>query len=45
MTGEKKILYILAEVSDFWSSRLPLALAVQDKGYTVYVAAPGASLD
>ncbi|MCE7887731.1 MAG: glycosyltransferase family 1 protein [Alphaproteobacteria bacterium PRO2] len=40
-----KLLYILAETNDFWSSRLPLALAVKEKGCEVHLAAPGAARD
>lgn len=44
--GDKpRILYILAESEDFWSSRLPLALAAQEKNCEIYVAAPGAGRD
>jgi glycosyltransferase involved in cell wall biosynthesis len=38
-----KILYILAEVEDFWASRLPLAAAAKEKGAEVHLAAPGAA--
>jgi glycosyltransferase involved in cell wall biosynthesis len=40
-----KILYILAEMEDFWGSRLPLANAAKEKGCSVFVAAPGAPHD
>lgn len=40
-----KLLYILAETNDFWSSRLPLALAAKEKGCEVHLAAPGAADD
>src|SRR5688572_24067370 len=40
-----KLLYILSEVEDFWSSRLPLALAAQKKGCEILVAAPDAVAD
>jgi glycosyltransferase involved in cell wall biosynthesis len=40
-----KLLYILAETNDFWSSRLPLAMAAKEKGCEIYVAAPGAADD
>lgn len=39
----QKLLYILAETNDFWSSRLPLALAAQTKGCEIHLAAPGAA--
>lgn len=41
----KKLLYILAETEDFWSSRLQLALMAQAKGCQVHLAAPGAASD
>ncbi|MGB4107681.1 MAG: glycosyltransferase family 4 protein [Alphaproteobacteria bacterium] len=41
----QKILYVLAETGDFWSSRLPLALAAQARGCEIHLAAPGASSD
>ena len=40
-----KLLYILAETNDFWSSRLPLALAAKEKGCEIHLAAPGAADD
>lgn len=40
-----KLLYILAETNDFWSSRLPLAFAAKEKGCEIHLAAPGAADD
>jgi glycosyltransferase involved in cell wall biosynthesis len=40
-----KILYVIAEMEDFWSSRLPVALGAQERGYEVCVAFPGAASD
>lgn len=40
-----KLLYILAETNDFWSSRLPLALAAKERGCEIHLAAPGAADD
>ncbi len=45
MIQKKKILYIIAEMEDFWSSRAPLARAMHEKGYDIHVSAPGAAVN
>ncbi len=41
----RRILYVLADMGDFRSSRLAWAKAAQAKGFEVHVAAPGAAGD
>lgn len=43
--GMKKVLFVLADISDFWNSRAGLARAAQARGWRVFVAAPGALND
>ncbi len=43
--NKRHILYVVADMGDFKSSRLVLARAAQEKGYIIHVAAPGAAND
>jgi glycosyltransferase involved in cell wall biosynthesis len=40
--GQMKILYVVSELDDFFSSRLPVALAAKGDGHKISIAAPGA---